>query len=108
MKDSQNLIDKILSEDNNENIVLYNENKEPVEFEQVAVIPLNHEDGTQSLYVLLHPAEPIPGVGDDEALVFAIDQDMDALVLEFDEAVVDKVFEEYYKLLTESGVLDKK
>ena len=38
----------ILDEDNNDNVVLYNANNEPVEFEQVAIVPLNGKD-----YVIL-------------------------------------------------------
>lgn len=38
-----NPIDQIFDENNNDNIILYNENDEPMEFMQIAVIPLDAE-----------------------------------------------------------------
>ena len=91
-------IEMILDENNDENIVLYNEEGEAVEFEQIALIPLNGTD-----FVSLHPVE---GMADDEALVFAIEEvdGEDALVLVEDDDVVDAVFEEYYDMLRAEGV----
>lgn len=91
-------IEMILDENNDENIVLYNEEGEAVEFEQIALIPLNGTD-----FVILHPVEDM---ADDEALVFAIEEvdGEDALVLVEDDDVVDAVFEEYYDMLRAEGV----
>ena len=91
-------IEMILDENNDENIVLYNEEGEAVEFEQIALIPLNGTD-----FVILHPVECM---ADDEALVFAIEEvdGEDALVLVEDDDVVDAVFEEYYDMLRAEGV----
>ena len=77
------------------------ENNNETEFSQVAVIPLN-----EKIYVILKPETEIEGVGEDEALVFIIEEieDEDTLVLCCDEDAIDKVFEEYYKLLREAGV----
>jgi hypothetical protein len=46
------------------------------------------------------------GIAEDEALVFVIDEidDEDCLVIVEDDNIVDKVFEEYYKMLKEEGV----
>ena len=60
MKEEKQLnpIEQILDENNIDNIVLYNENDEPFEFEQIAIIPL--EDGEkQSLYAILLPVTPL-------------------------------------------------
>ena len=94
-------IEKLLEEDNTENIVLYDENNRPTEFEQIAVIPLE-----EKIYVILKPVTPITGVGDDEALVFVIEEidDEDCLVICDDEDMVDRVFEEYYDLLRAEGI----
>lgn len=94
-------IDKLLEEDNTENIVLYDENNRPTEFEQIAVIPLD-----EKIYVILRPVTPIVGVGEEEALVFVIEEidDEDCLVICDDEDIVDRVFEEYYELLRAEGV----
>jgi hypothetical protein len=37
---SENIFDKLYDENNNDNITLYNEHGEPVEFEQIAIIPI--------------------------------------------------------------------
>lgn len=95
-------IDMLLDEKNTENIVLFDDKNNAVEFEQIAIIPL---DG--KTYAILHPLggdDPMP---DDEALVFVIDEvdDEDVLLLVDDEQTEEKVFDEYYKLADET---DKK
>ena len=94
-------IDMLLDENNTENIKLYNEENQEVEFEQIALIPV--EDKT---YAILKPAQSMEGIADDEALVFVIDEidDEDCLVIVEDDAVIDNVFAEYYKMLEEEGV----
>ncbi len=94
-------IDMLLDEKNDENIVLYDENNKENEFEQIAVIPV--EDKT---YVLLRPVEKWDGLGEDEAVVFAIEEidDEDCLVLEEDDKVIDQVFDNYYDLLRKQGI----
>ncbi len=94
-------IDMLLDEKNDENIVLYDENNNENEFEQIAVIPV--EDKT---YVLLRPVEQWDGLGEDEAVVFAIEEidDEDCLILEEDDKVIDKVFDAYYDLLRAQGI----
>lgn len=94
-------IEKILDENNDDNIILYNEEGEAIEFEQIALIPLGGDQ-----FVLLHPVLDMEGVGDDEALVFAIEEvdGEDALVIVDDDDVVDAVFEEYYDMLRAEGV----
>lgn len=93
------LLDILLDEDNEEPITLYDENSKPVKFDQVAIIPLDDK-----LYAILKPLDEIPGVADDEAIVFAINENEvgeTTLVVETDEPVAMRVFDEYYKLLDE-------
>ena len=93
-------IEKLLDEENNEPIVLYNENEEPVEFEQVAVIPI---DGI--IYAILKPSLPMEGVGEDEVLIFKLDYDddyEDCLTLVVSDEEIDAVFEVYERLLEET------
>ena len=92
-------IEKILDENNEDPIILYDEENREIEFDQVAVIPLN-----EKIYVILKPITEIEGVADDEALVFVIEEieDEDTLVLVDDEQIIDLVFDEYYKLLDEA------
>ena len=91
----ESVIDKIFDENNEENIILYDENDKPVEFEQVAVIPL---DG--NIYVILKPVEEFFGLEQDEAIVFVIEEidDSEALVIVDDLDVANAVFDEYYRL----------
>ncbi len=96
-----NPVDALLDPDNDDNIILYNEKDEAVEFIQIALISLNN-----NLYPILLPAAPMEGVGEGEALVFVIAEvdGENALLLENDDAVIDAVFEDYYRLLREAGV----
>ena len=96
-----NPIDMILDENNTDPIVLYNENNDPVQFEQIALIPW-----VDDTYVILKPVEAIEGIADDEAIVFQITEldGEDVLVVVEDDAIIDIVFDEYYALLKENGI----
>lgn len=93
-----NPVDMLLDENNTDNIVLYNEENEAVEFEQIAVIPV----GLQT-YVILKPVTPIKDMGEDEALVFSVDEweGESELTVVTDEEIVDLVFARYYEMLEE-------
>ncbi|MBQ9786523.1 MAG: DUF1292 domain-containing protein [Clostridia bacterium] len=93
------ILDILLDEDNESPITLYNEENKPFKFDQVAVIPLDN-----NLYAILKPIDELEGVADDEAIVFAVNETDDgetSLVVEADESVAMRVFDEYYKLLDE-------
>lgn len=92
--EEKSLLEKILDESNDEDIVLLNENQEEVRFEQIAVIPIE-----EKLYVILKPIDIVKGIEEDEALVFLVDEDEDDLIIEQNMAIVEQVFQEYYKLL---------
>ncbi len=95
-----NPIEKLLDENNNENIVLYDENGNALEFEQIALIVLGG-----NVYPLLHPLVQEEGIDEDTGLVFQIivtDDGEEVLEVVDDEEVVDAVFEEYYALLEQA------
>ena len=94
-------IDMLLDENNTDNIKHYNEDNQEVEFEQIALVPIE-----EKTYAILKPVANMEGIADDEALVFVIDEldDEDCLVIVEDDSIVDKVFEEYYKMLKEEGI----
>lgn len=96
-----NAMDQIMDENNAENIVMYGENGEPMEFQQIAVIPIE-----ENVFVILRPVGDVKGIGEDEALVFVIEEfeGEEGIRIVEDERVIDLVFEEYYKLLREAGV----
>ncbi|MDE6474560.1 MAG: DUF1292 domain-containing protein [Clostridia bacterium] len=87
------LIEKLLDQDNLDTIVLKDENSNPYEFEQVAIIP---NDGR--LYCILHPITKIEGIADDEAIVFECTED-DKLTVVEDEDLNLKIFDKYYELI---------
>ena len=90
-------IEMLLNEDCNDNIVLYGEDGEECEFEQVAVIPLEDK-----LYVILRPID-MEGLEDDEACVFEIVQTEDDTTIDLveDDDIIDRVFALYNDLLDE-------
>lgn len=94
------IIDALFDEENSDNITLYDENDNAVEFEQIAVIPMQEQ-----MYVLLCPVDPAAiGLGEDEAVVFAVKEEDGAAQLEVvqEDDVIDAVFAEYYHLLEET------
>ena len=96
-----NPIDMLLDENNTEPIVLYNENNQEIAFEQIAIVPI---DG--KIYAILKPIGDFAGVGEDEALVFTIDEyeGEDVLVIEEKNEIIDAVFAEYYQMLEETSI----
>ena len=101
MNKEKSPIEMLLDENNEENIVLFDENNKETEFEQVAIIPIE-----EKVYAILRPIEEMEGLEEDQALVFAVEEidDEDCLVLEDDEEIIDAVFDSYYDLLREQGI----
>jgi len=97
----KNAIERLLDENDLGTIVLFDENDKEVEFEQIAIIPYENE-----VYAILKPVKEMEGVAEDEAIVFLLDADDDSddvLSVVEDDAVIDAVFDAYYKLLDEDG-----
>ena len=94
-------IDMLFDENNKDNIVLYDDQDNEVEFEQIALIPVD-----EVVYAILRPLDKENPLPEDEAVVFSIQEidDEEVLIPEENDAVVDKVFEKYYELLKEQGV----
>jgi uncharacterized protein YrzB (UPF0473 family) len=106
MENNQNyeneMVEALLDPENNDLIRLYDEEGNPIVFRQIAVTNL---DG--ALYAILKPEDAIEGLGEDEALVFALQENDEgevSLLLITDEDTVDAVFEDYYRLLREEGI----
>ena len=89
-------INQILNEENYENIVLFDDQNNPIEFEQVAVIPL---DNDPLLYTILIPVTPMQGVGEGEGVVMAIDEEKHDIQVVNDEKTIDAVLEVYQQLI---------
>ncbi|MBR2612334.1 MAG: DUF1292 domain-containing protein [Clostridia bacterium] len=96
------MVEALLDPNNNDLIRLYDEDDNATVFRQVAVTNING-----SLFAILKPEEEFEGLGEDEALVFALEENDEgnvSLLLVTDEETVNAVFEDYYNLLRESGI----
>ena len=94
MSDYTNPIDALYDEDNNDAIILFNEKGEEIAFEQIALIPQ-----ADKVYAILKPIQPLEGLGEDEGLVFFINDDEGILELITDEKIIDDVFAVYDELV---------
>ena len=94
----RNPIEQILDENNTENVVLYDAAGKPIEFEQVAVIPL---ESTGKLYAIMIPVTPMQGVGEGEGVLFVIDELKGSIDIEKDDAIIDEVLSIYKTLIDE-------
>ena len=93
------VLDILLDEENESPITLYDENDKAIQFDQVAIIPME-----EKLFAILKPIDEMEGVSDDEAIVFRVDEKESGendLVIETDEALAMRVFDEFYRLLDE-------
>ena len=92
-------IEMLLDENCADNITMYGDDGKAVEFEQIALIPLEEK----GVFVILKPVEDAI-LKEDEALVFQIAQDEDGLYLEVcqEDATIDLVFKEYSDALEEA------
>jgi len=95
----KNPIEQILDEKNMENVVLYDADNKPIEFEQVAVIPLER---TGLLYAIMIPVTPMQGVNEGEGVLFVIDEIKGTIDIERDDKIIDEVLT-IYKTLIEEG-----
>ena len=94
-----NPIDALFDENNNDAIILLNEKGEEIAFEQIALVPI-----LEKVYVILKPIQPMEGVGEDEGLVFSIEQNEnneEYLALVVDEEIIDAVLNVYDALVAE-------
>ena len=96
MENNMSAIEKLFDENNNDNIVLYNDKGEATEFEQAAIIPL---DG--KIYAILSLANPTEDIAEDEGFVFEInaEEDHPSFNLVDNEDIINEVFELYEGLL---------
>lgn len=88
-----------MAEDNDIVTLLSNDGEE-IDFTQIAGI--NHKG---KFYAILQPVELLEGMDDDEALVFRVKQNWkgeDQFEIVTDEEIIDAVFKEYNRLLTEA------
>ena len=97
--------EKVQLIDDDEIITLYDDEDNPMDFYEVAVVEYGDE-----LYALLQPAEEIEGIADDEVVIFRIDEtegeEDDFFYPVEDEAVQEAVFEEYLRATSDGTECD--
>lgn len=95
---AKNPVEQILDEKNTDNIILYDDQNKPIEFEQIAVIPLERTNG---LYAILIPLTPMQGVAEGEGVLFELDEESGDLSVVNDDKIIDEVLTIYQKLIEE-------
>ena len=95
-------ISKILDENNADNITLYDPEQKSIEFEQIALIPIENET-TQSadLYAIMIPITPMQGVNEGEGVIFRINENTRDVEVVNDQDLIDRILDIYQKLLDE-------
>ncbi len=97
MKEKKDPFRCLLDERNTDDITMYDENNNPILFEQIAIIPLEDEDMEQQLYAILRPLN-LPEFGEDDAVAFWIDIDHETLVPVNEDEMVEQIFSVYDQL----------
>lgn len=87
-------IDRFFDEENDDKIFLKDNDGKEIEFEQVATV-----DYEANYYAILHPLSKVDGVGEDEGVVFLIDEVEDKLVYIDDTDIIDGVFAAFCEML---------
>ena len=96
MENGMSIFDKLFDRNNSDRIVLYNSKGEALEFEQVALIPIEGK-----IYAILTLLTPTDGVSSDECYVFEITGEGDerGFGLVTDMEVCDEVLAVYQGLI---------
>ncbi len=89
-------IDRFFDDENFDKIYLNDNSGKEIEFEQVATV-----DYDANYYAILYPLTKIEGLGENEALVFLIDEENDCLVYVEEDEIANAVFEVYLSSLDE-------
>ncbi len=97
-------IKQIFDENNYDNVILYDAENKPIEFEQVALIALDDSD---KMYAILIPVTPMQGVEEGEGVIFAVDEASGNLDVVNDQPTIDKVLSAYEALIAEGDDEDK-
>lgn len=90
------ILDKLLDEENIENIVLPLADGTECEMEQIALIPIEDK-----MYAILKPVTPMAGIAEDEATIVYVDADQQTITNVTDTKIIDAAFVEYTRLYNE-------
>ena len=96
MANCERYVDGLFDENNKENIFIKDNDGKEIEFLQLAVV-----DYQENYYAVLQPVTPVEGVGEDEVMIFMIDEEQDCLVYTEDEKTIYGVYGEFMEMLEE-------
>lgn len=96
MANYERYVDGLFDENNKENIFIKDNDGKEIEFLQLAVV-----DYQENYYAVLQPVTPVEGVGEDEVMIFMIDEEQDCLVYIEDEKTIYGVYGEFMEMLEE-------
>ncbi len=85
---NERFVDRLFDDNNFEPVVIKDNDGKEVEFDQVAVV-----DYEGSYYAVLCPITKLEGVGEDEVLIFEIDEENDRLNYVEDEKVANDIID---------------
>ena len=88
-------IKQILDDNDTDNVILFDAENKPIEFEQIARIQI---DGSDDIFVILIPVTKIDGIEEGEGVVFKLDVEKGNLDTVEDQKLIDKVLDAYVKL----------
>ena len=100
MPEEKTISEILLDENNEEPVTLEAGDGTKVKFDQIATIPL-----LDDIFAILKPIEGIDGLGEDEAIVFYLEED--AITYVADEFLALAVFDKYYAVLEEKPCEDE-
>ena len=94
------LIDKLMDENNTENVSLRNANGQVITFERIAIVSLNEPN---IYYAILVPVSELPDIENNEGIVLKLDIYHENFIVVNDEKLCDSVLTEYERMINEDN-----
>lgn len=94
------LIDKLMDENNTENVSLRNANGQVITFERIAIVSLNEPN---IYYAILVPVSELLDIEDNEGIVLKLDIYHESFIVVNDEKLCDSVLTEYERMINEDN-----
>ena len=91
--EEKSVFDKLFDPEDVSTIMLYDEQGKEVEFEQIALIPVKEE-----VYTILKPVKPMEGLGEDQGIVFHLEETEEGeelLTVVEDDKMTKEEYEDY-------------
>ncbi|MBQ7761412.1 MAG: DUF1292 domain-containing protein [Clostridia bacterium] len=88
MANNERFVDRLFDDNNFEPITIKDNSGKEVEFDQVALV-----DYEGSYYAVLAPITKLEGVGEDEVLIFQVDEEKDCLNYVEDEKIANDIID---------------